>query len=46
VLLYAGKPGREWFTSNVEFDGPVRHVENRMVKLAEANKKKTRKKTI
>ncbi len=46
LLLYGGKPGKEWFEKNVNPGCPVFFVENRMVKLAEKAKQRERKKTI
>jgi hypothetical protein len=46
LLLYSGKPGKEWFEKNIKPNCPVFFVETRMAKLAEAAKGRERKKTI
>jgi hypothetical protein len=46
LLIYYGSMGRRIFEDNVKFDGRIKWVESRMVKLSEKAKGRERKKTI
>lgn len=46
LLLYAGKPGHEWFLKNIDPKCPVRVLDTRNSKLTEKAKGRERKKTI
>lgn len=46
ILLYAGRPGREWFKKNIKTDCPVRVMTTRNEKLSKHAKKREKKTTI
>lgn len=46
VLLYAGEPGHTFFTENVDFDGKLIYVENRLVALGKHRRSFEKRKGI
>lgn len=46
LLLYAGKPGKEFFDEHVKTNCPVRYIESRLTRLSQFDRDRKMKKTI